>query len=151
MGVFDCDGSVVGEDMQKGDGVVGHLVGAGIDDLDDAVGSLAAAERQRNDGVYAPHTVGLASLQAGVVFGVCDDEGLAVLGDPAGGAFADLDSNAAEGFLLAAGREGVVKLPAERSSMSRVQRSASMMRSMCSRMVRRMVSRSKLDVSERAS
>ena len=45
VSVFDRDGGVVGEDVEKSNGVVVHLVGAGIDDLDNAVGSLAAAER----------------------------------------------------------------------------------------------------------
>ncbi len=32
--VFDGDGGVVGEDVEKGDGVIGHAVGAGIEDLE---------------------------------------------------------------------------------------------------------------------
>ena len=87
----------------------------------------------------------------GSFFGFGNDEGLAVLHHPAGHAFAHLDAQVAQRLLLAAGGDGVVELLAASSSISSVHSSASMNRSICSRMVRRIVSRSKLEVSERAN
>ena len=47
--VFNCDGRVVGEDVQKGDGVVGQLVRRrGLKISIDAVSSFAAAQWQGN-------------------------------------------------------------------------------------------------------
>ena len=47
--VFNGDGRVVGKDVQEGDGVVGELLGAGIEDLNRAVRAFAAAQRQGDD------------------------------------------------------------------------------------------------------
>ena len=75
----------------------------------------------------------------------------AVFQNPSGNALAPLDAKAAQGFLLLARGDGVVEIWLDSSSMSSDQNSASTIRSICSRMVRRIVSRSKLEVSDRVS
>ena len=75
-----------------------------------------------------------------------------MLGDPAGDAFADFDAQIAQGGLFTfAGGDGVIKLLRRFVHHEQRPQSASMRRSMCSRMVRRIVSRSKLELSDRAS
>ena len=150
--VLDGDGGVVGENVQEGDGVVGQLVGAGIEDLDGAVGAFASAQGQRDDRAHLRH-VGRARLaEPRIVLGLGNDERLAVLDHPAGYAFADLHAQVAERRFSRRRRRWRSRAPAwSSSSISSVHSSASMNRSMCSRMVRRIVSRSKLEVSERAN
>ena len=90
--------------------------------------------------------------QPRIVFGLGNDQRLAVFDHPAGHALADFDAQIAQGCFFAARPQWRSRAPgATSSSISSVHRSASMKRSMCSRMVRRIVSRSKLEVSERAS
>ena len=108
--ILDGDGRVVGENVQEGDGVVGHLVGARIEDLDDAVRAFAAAQGHGNDGAHLARLAAALIADARIVLGFGNDERFAVLGNPAGHALADLDAQVAERGLLAAGGNGVVEL-----------------------------------------
>lgn len=49
VGIFNRDRGVVGEDVKESDGVVGHLIGTWIDNLDDTMGTFAATERHCDD------------------------------------------------------------------------------------------------------
>ena len=48
--VLDCDSGVVAEDVKEGDGVIAHLAGARIENLDDALDAFAAAQGHGDDG-----------------------------------------------------------------------------------------------------
>ena len=82
--VFDGDGGVVGEDVQKGDGVVGHLSERGLKISMTPWVPL----RPRSGNAMTDRTrrarLDLTSCEAGIFAGFRDDEGFAVLGDPAG-------------------------------------------------------------------
>ena len=107
--ILNGDGRMVGENVKEGDGVVGHLVGARIENLDDAVGAFAAAQGHGNDGAHPALPGGKLIFDARIVLGFRNDERLAVLGHPAGHALADFDAQVAEHGLLAAGGNGVVE------------------------------------------
>ena len=101
---------MVGEDVQKGDGVVGHAVGARVEDLDDAVGALAPAQRHGDDRANAMRLHTLFAIQPRVAFRFRNNERLAVLGHPAGHALAHLHAQVTQRLLLSARGNGVVEL-----------------------------------------
>src|ERR1700678_1628103 len=82
LGVFDGDGGVVNEDVEKGDGVVRVLVEMGIEDFEDAVGSFASADGQADGGVNDKGTAFGRRCHAGIGSRFGNDQGLAMLGDP---------------------------------------------------------------------
>ncbi len=86
--VFDGDGGVVDQNVQEGDGVVGLLVEMGVEDLEDAVGSFAAADGQADCRTDNERLILGGSRDADIGGGFWNDEGLAMFGDPAGETFA---------------------------------------------------------------
>ena len=108
MRIFDGDGRGVGQNVQKGDVVIGELVGARIEDFDSPVGSLAPPERERDDRAHCarPHTAG--RLDSWIVVRLGNQQGFSVLHYPAGHALADLDAQIAQpGFFPARGNRVV--------------------------------------------
>ncbi len=82
----------------------------GLKISNDAVGAFATAQGHGDDGADALRIAGRLAGEAGILLGLRDDQGFAVLGNPAGHAFADLDAQAAQRFVLSAGGNGVVEL-----------------------------------------
>jgi hypothetical protein len=150
--VLNGNGRVVGQNVQEGDGRVVQPVGAGVEDLNDAMRSLAPTQWH---GDHRPHSLRFQrplSAEAGVVIRFGHNQRLAVQCHPAGHALAHLHPQAAQLSLLPAAGDGVVELLSLLiQHQQRPELGFDEVRSICSRIVRRIVSRSKLEVSERVS
>ena len=100
---------MVGQNVQIGDGVVGHLVGVRIEDLNHAVGSLAPAQGHGDHRAHPRRLDFALLLKPRIMLRFWNDQRFAVLNHPAGHALAHLDAQAAQRRLLSSGGDGVVE------------------------------------------
>ena len=95
--ILNGDGRVIAKDMQKGDGVIAHLAGARIENLDDALNAFASAQGHRDHGAHHAPVRGQRLLQARIViFRLGNDQSFAMLEHPARNAFAELHAQIAQ-------------------------------------------------------
>jgi len=109
-GVLNGDGGMVGENVQQGDGVVSEMIGARIVDFDHAVGAFASAQGQSDDRADDGRYSRSGMVESWIVRCFGNNQGFAVLHDPAGDAFADFDEQIPQRILLAPGSNGIVQL-----------------------------------------
>ena len=100
---------MVGQNVKDGDRIVGHLVGARVENFDDAVGAFAPAHWHGNHRTHLARLGGILIPHSRIVLGLRHDQRLAVLGYPASHALAHFDAQIAKRRLLPAGGDGVVE------------------------------------------